>query len=381
MFRWAVRGAGLAVGAAAVLLVLEVGLLARDVLVLVFVAVLLASALEPAVDAIRGALNAPRGLVILAVYAVFFVAVAFLALIIVPTAVSQFTTLANATPRYFEQARTWASGLRPALVGDAATALLDAAQKALEAAPPRGGEVVQAGLTVAQVVASTVTMLAIVFFWLVEHAQLQRYTLSFLPAHRRAGTREAWDEVEQRLGQWVRGQLTLMAVMAIATGTLYTVLGVPSALLLGLIAGIAEAIPIVGPLLGAIPALLVAATIRPELALAVAVAYVVIQFLESNVLVPLVMKRSVGLSAFLVMTSILVGAAIAGIPGAFLAVPLVAAFEVALERVQSRDTPVTQAPPEPEPAPLEEVAEPPARPRPARPRRSARANGRRSAAS
>ena len=354
-FRWAVRGAGLAVGAAAVLLVLEVGILARDVLVLVFVAILLASALEPAIDRVRGYVSVPRGLVILAVYAVFFLAVAFLALIIVPAAIGQFMALADAAPNYFAQGRAWASGLSPTILADAATALLNAAQKALQAAPPKPGEVVQAGLTVAEVVGSMVTILAVVFFWLIEHAQLQRYALSFLPAPRRAGAREAWDDVEERLGQWVRGQLTLMAVMAVATGLLYSILGLPSALLLGLIAGIAEAIPIVGPLLGAIPALLIAATIRPELVLAVAIAYVVIQFVESNVLVPIVMKRSVGLSAFLVMITILVGAAIAGIPGAFLAVPIAAAVDVALERLQARDVPVTQTAPEPEKTPVEEL--------------------------
>jgi predicted PurR-regulated permease PerM len=398
-FRWAVRGAGLAVGVAAVLLVLQIGLLARDVLVLVFVAILLASALQPAVDRVRAVVDVPRGAVILGVYAAFFAAVAFLALIILPAAVTQFTRLAAAAPQYFESARGWAAGLSPSFLSEAATALLDAGQKSLQSAPPKPGEVVEAGLTVAQVVASIVTMLAVVFFWLVEHAQLQRYTLSFLPATRRAGAREAWDDIEERLGQWVRGQLTLMTAMAVATGVIYSVLGLPSALLLALIAGIAEAIPIVGPLLGAVPALAIAATISPELVVLVALAYLVIQFVESNVLVPIVMKHTVGLSAFLVIVSILVGAAIAGIPGAFLAVPLVAAFEVALERLQARETPVTQTPPEPEPSAVEEIVEEAretgrsgARLRPrrrnaassataGRPRRSARATDRRSATS
>jgi predicted PurR-regulated permease PerM len=344
--------------------------------------VLLASALEPAVDAVRGRVSVPRGVVILGVYATFFTAVAVLALIVVPAAIVQLSALASQAPDYFDRATAWAASLRPAIVGDAVKALLGAAQKSLVASPPKPGEVVEAGLTVAQVVASAVTLLAVVFFWLVEHATLQRYALSFLPAERRAGAREAWDDIELRLGQWVRGQLTLMGVMAVATGTLYTILGLPSPLLLGLIAGIAEGIPIVGPLLGAIPALVLAATISPELVLVVAVAYVVIQFVESNVLVPIVMKHTVGLSAFLVIVSILVGAAIAGIPGAFLAVPLMAAFEVILERVEAREVPVTQTAIEPEvidePRPRTRRKSPA---RPERPRRSAPATDHRSATS
>ena len=69
------------------------------------------------------------------------------------------------------------------------------------------------------------TLLAIVFFWLVEHARLQRYALAFLRPARRAGARNAWNEVETRLGLWVRGQLTLMGAMGMRRGTAYTLLG------------------------------------------------------------------------------------------------------------------------------------------------------------
>ena len=77
---------------------------------------------------------------------------------------------------------------------------------------------------------------------------------------RRAGLRDAWNEIEARLGLWVRGQLILMASIGVATGIAYTLIGLPAALLLALVAALAEVIPIVGPLIGAIPAVLVATT-------------------------------------------------------------------------------------------------------------------------
>jgi predicted PurR-regulated permease PerM len=209
---------------------------------------------------------------------------------------------------------------------------------------PNAEDVVAVGLTVAEAVASLVTLLTLVFFWMTEHARLQRYALAFVSLERRAGMRQAWDEVEDRLGLWVRGQLILMGSMALATGAVYTVMGLPSALLLGLIAGFAEAIPLVGPLLGAIPAVVVAATVDPQLVLFVVLAYIVIQFIEGNVLVPMVMRNTIRLSSFLVIASLLVGGAVAGLVGAFLAVPMVAAVEVILERFQAREVPVTQAP-------------------------------------
>ena len=122
-------------------------------------------------------------------------------------------------------------------------------------------------------------------------------------------------------GLWVRGQLILMGTMGLATGMAYTVLGLPGALLLALIAALAEAIPIIGPLLGAIPAVLVAATVSPELAVIVAGVYIVIQLVEGSVLVPMVMRNTIGLSPLLVLLSLLVGAAVGGLVGAFLAVP------------------------------------------------------------
>jgi len=105
-----------------------------------------------------------------------------------------------------------------------------------------------------------------------------------------------------------------------------------------------EAIPIVGPLLGAIPALLVAATISPQLIVAVAGVYLVLQLIEGNVLVPLVMRNTTGISPFLVILSVLIGGAAGGFLGALLAVPIAAAGEVLIEGLQARETPIAQDP-------------------------------------
>ena len=138
----------------------------------------------------------------------------------------------------------------------------------------------------------------------------------------------------------MRGQLTLMATIGVATGIAYSVIGLPAALLLALIAAIMEVIPIVGPLLGAIPAVIMATTISPETALLTLGIYLLLQIIEGNVLVPMVMRNSVGLSPFLVLVSILVGWTAGGPLGAVVAVPLVAGIEVALGRLQDREHPV-----------------------------------------
>ena len=339
-----VRGAGFTLGAVFVVAIVALAASAAQVLMLVFVAVLLGSALEPIVGWMRGRLRLGRGPSILLVYAAFFLVVIGLALIIVPGALTQLDGAMAGLPALIESARIWAENLRPAALGSSVSALLDAAEAALSPPPPDPDEVVEVGITVAEVAASIGLVLTIVFFWLLEHARLQRFVLAFLPARRRAGARSAWNAAETRLGLWVRGQLTLMAAIGIMTGIAYTLLGLPSALLLALIAALCEAIPIVGPLIGAVPAIIVAASVSPELALTVTVVYVILQFLEGNILVPAVMRNTMGISPFLVIVSLLIGGAAGGIAGALLAVPVVAAVEVVLERLQARTVPVAQDP-------------------------------------
>jgi predicted PurR-regulated permease PerM len=341
---WMIRGAALAVGVALVLALAALGAAAGRVLVLVFVAVLLASALEPMIGWIRGHVGLRRGLTILLVYAGFFVTVVGLALVVLPAAVNQFNDIVAGLPPLVERAHEWASTLRPRGLSTSVTALIDEGAKLLRPLPPDPDAVLEVGVTVAEAVVSVATILTIVFFWLTEHARLQRFALAFLPAHRRAGAREAWNEVEARLGLWVRGQLILMGTMGVATGIAYTALGLPSALLLALVAAVTEAIPIVGPLLGAIPAVLVASTVSPELAMTVAAIYVVLQLIEGNILVPLVMRNTIGISPFLVVVSILIGAAAGGVLGALFAVPVTASIVVVLQRLQAREVPVAQDP-------------------------------------
>ncbi len=343
---WTVRGIGLAIGALLVFGLLQLGIAAGGVLLLVFVAILLAAALEPIVGWLRDRLPVVgRAGTILIVYLAFFVIVLGLAFVVVPASIGQAERMIGELPRFLAEVRAWAETVRPAALATSLTALIDSVAEVFKPAPPPDpDEVVEVGTAVAEAVAGLATLLTLVFFWLVEHARLQRYVLSFIPAAQRAGAREAWNDIETRLGLWVRGQLLLMAAIGVATGIVYSLLGLPGALLLAVIAALTEAIPIVGPLLGAIPAVLVAATVSPELALVVALIYLVLQFVEGSVLVPLVMRNTIGISPLLVFVSLLIGAAVGGIVGAFLAVPVAASLEIVLSRLQARESPVAQDP-------------------------------------
>ena len=341
------RGAGLAIGVGLVVGLVALAIAAGHVLILVFIALILASGLQPFIAWIRGHLRIGRGPTILLVYAGFLIVVVAMALIVVPVAIAQLDKTMASLPPFFERARDWASTVRPAGVSRSLIALIDAAARTIQpaaGAAPAPGQVVQVGLTLAETITSVLTLLTVVYFWLTEHARLQRYVLAFAPQNRRKRARDVWNAAETRLGMWVRGQLILMASIGIGAAVVYSILGVPAALLLGLIAALAEAIPIVGPLLGAIPAVFVAATVSPQLALAVAAAYVVLQLIVGNILGPLVMRTTTGISPFLVILSVLIGGAAGGFVGALLAVPIAAVGEVLIEGLQAREIPIAQDP-------------------------------------
>ena len=351
---WAVRGAGFALGVGLIITIGYLAVLARDVLFLVFLAILLGAGLEPVISWLRTRLPIGRVFGILVVYAAFLALVVGLLVLVVPAAAVQIEVAIKRLPTFLESLRAGGQTLRPTVLADGFDALIDQAEAALRPSTPDAGSVVDAGILIASGAAAVVTLLTLVFFWLTERSRLQRYALAFLPEHRRSGIHDAWNEIETRLGLWVRGQLILMLTLGVMTGVAYSVLGLPAALLLAVIAAIAEIIPMVGPLIGAVPALLVATTVSTETALLTLGVYVVIQVVEGNVLVPIVMRNAIGLSPFLVAVSLLTGFTVGGPLGAIVAVPAVAAIEAVLERLQAREVPVPLDPAAIEPPTEEE---------------------------
>lgn len=348
LWTWTTRGVGLGLGLLAVLVLALVVQASADVVVLVIISILLASAINPVVDWAREHSRLSRVQAIMLIYVLLIVIAAALLLLVVPAAVNQLETLSLRAPELIAEARLMAETLEPEFVGTVLLRLVNAisstlAQTGLSA--PDTEEIVEAGLTAADAAISVITVLTLVFFWLISREVLQRFILALLPASQRSGTRGAWNQIEGRMGYWLRGQLILMTTIGVLTTIAYLLLGLENAILLGVIAGLAEVIPIVGPAIGAIPALIVAVVSGgPELALAVAVVYVIIQVLEGQILVPVVMRRSVGLPPFIVIVSLLIGAAVAGLVGALLAVPVAAAGAVVLQNVQARQTPVPLSP-------------------------------------
>jgi predicted PurR-regulated permease PerM len=129
---------------------------------------------------------------------------------------------------------------------------------------------------------------------------------------------------------WLTAQLIAMTCVGVLSTLAFWMIGLPYPYALGLIAGLVDFIPFLGPILGAVPAVLIAFTVEGNAAIWTILAVFVIQQIEGNVLVPRVMSRTVGVSPLTVILGILIGSILYGAAGAFLAVPVAAAIQVIL---------------------------------------------------
>ncbi|HEV2126099.1 MAG TPA: AI-2E family transporter [Chloroflexota bacterium] len=163
---------------------------------------------------------------------------------------------------------------------------------------------------------------------------VRQYFLEFLPERRQPRVARLTSRIGERLGGWLRGQIALSAIVGALTLVGLWAIGVPAAVLLAVIAAIGEAIPIVGPILSAIPAILVAAAVSPGTALLTAGLFAVIQQLENNLIVPKVMGKAVAIHPLAVMVALLVGSELYGVLGAILSVPIAAALAVIVNAIR-----------------------------------------------
>lgn len=168
------------------------------------------------------------------------------------------------------------------------------------------------------------------FYLLVERDKIKKNIFLFLPDVPKGETLLIAHNIEKQLGAWFRGQVILMFLVGLATWVGLTFLHVPFALPLAVIAGLLETIAVIGPIVSAIPAIVIVLAAGSPLVvlLGVVALYVLIQQFENYFVVPQVMKEVVGLSPLVTIISLLVGGSLFGVVGAIIAVPSAAALQV-----------------------------------------------------
>jgi putative heme transporter len=316
----------------ALLVVIVLVTKAQSALVLVFVALILAEGIRPPVRWLNQKAHVPRPLGVLLIYLAALLVFALLVALLLQPVVVQVSTLSSHVPDYLKQLQTLINGILQAfnanaLFGQLATQFASALQSVVPAllGVPSG---------VFGILFGVVVILTMTIFWLSTTDGFSPFVLDLFPSEKREEVASIFGELSRALGGYVRGTLVNMVAIGVFTGLGLFILGVPYALLLGILAGLTELIPYLGPWISGSVAVVVALiTADPLKAVEVAVFFVLIQQLEGNTLQPLVMSRAVHINPFVVLVAITIGVELLGVLGAVLAVPAVAALQVLVLRV------------------------------------------------
>ncbi len=327
----------------------------RDKLIILVLAVFLAAIIDPGVQSMsRG--GVPRGLAILIQYFIAMFLVLFLLISLIPIIADQLQQIALfisqemdlflAEPRIQLPLFTDEVNVRLTILVqntlqdlsiDRFTDALQSFGQDLSTAA-QGSLRFVAGLagSVVNFFINLIVVLVLAFFIQLEKEKIIYWIRSFLPVRYRPYLDNKSEAIHQKLGQWARGQLLLCLSVGLLVFLALVVLRMPYALTLAILAGFTEFIPVVGPFIAAVPAVLIALTREGFIwAVVLALVYYVVQWCENNLLVPLIMKRAVGLSPVAIMLAMLVGISfptvIHPVLGIILSIPLTTILVLFLE--------------------------------------------------
>ena len=292
----------------------------QDVLLLLFGAVLVGVILRAAADGLRKILPLPETAA-LVIAGLLILAVLYIAGSIFGQEVSrQVQQLGSVLPQAWDEFRTWI-GARP-------MALLR------EEMMPSGSDLAGIAQTILSMLTATLTGLVLAVVggvYLAASPRLYSHgTLRLLPRGGREAVADFFGIAGHSLRRWLLARLAAMILIGLITYAGLTLIGVPSALALAIIAGFLEFIPFAGPILSAIPALLLALTIGPQTAIFTLLLYVAVQQLEGNVITPLFLKRAVELPPAVTLFSLFLFGSLFGIVGVLLAGPLTVVTYIAI---------------------------------------------------
>ncbi len=307
----------------------------RDVLLLLYISGLFAVGFSPIVRLIErqrllpvGGRRFPRWLAILVLYVFMVGSMVALGMLVFPPLVDQAQQLWSQKTQMFYKAQQFLheSGL---LSGEYLTI-----EEAVERAPGAAGDpnvvstVFGAVRGVLGGIVGFLTILIVTFYLLVDSWNLHDTFLRLFPVQERARVDAVTRAITVKVSAWLGGQLFLGAIIGLTSAIGLYLMGIPFFYVLALISAVGELIPVVGPILAAVPAIAVAATVSYQKVLIVVIFFLVQQQFENHVLVPKVMSRQVGVSAVTVIVAILIGGKLLGILGALLAVPTAAILQV-----------------------------------------------------
>ncbi|MBI2063134.1 MAG: AI-2E family transporter [Candidatus Yanofskybacteria bacterium] len=298
--------------------------LVRDVIIILFLAIIIASAVGPFANWLEEK-KIPRLLGVLFLYLAFFGLVVFLLSLVVPFLASELGQLTQALPKFvsslsgaLEKAQQTSSSRYFDFFSEIQN-LLDSFAQFLQVYSQSAINLI---VNIFGGILSFVAIIIISFYLSVMRRGIIGFISSVLPEKYEDYVVSLWKRAEYKVGRWLQGQLLMALSVGLIVFVGLSLLNVRYALLLGVLAMILEIVPVVGPVISAIPGVIFAFTQSPTLGVWVVVFYVAVQQVESHIFAPLILGKTLGLNPVTVIIALLVGGKIAGILGILLAVPV-----------------------------------------------------------
>ena len=298
------------------ILTLWILFLIRDLLIILFVGLILMSALTPMINLLVK-LKLPKSLSIAITYIIIVGIVAGILMSVLPPLIEQtsrlIVTLPPLTARFFNVTNIDRSVFQSELSN-------------------LSKNIFSITINIFDHFLTIIFLLVLTFYLLLERDNLENRVASlFIGKEERV--RKLIIHIQDKLGAWLRGQLLLSFIIGVMSYIGLTILNIPYALPLALFSGVMEVVPVIGPIISALPAILIALTVSPVLSMAVAAMFFIIQQSENHLIVPQVMKRAVGLNPLVVILAIAIGSRILGLSGALLAVPIAVVVQIIVSEI------------------------------------------------
>lgn len=303
----------------------------RDIIFIIFIAILITLIIVPAVDYLESR-NIPRIVAAMLIFFLIFFLFGSMILVIAPPLAKQLSQLSLLIPQFLADNSFIIDGtlLKSELYGPLQNVLIEASGyfKNITSSFFAGIFNLLGGFM------SALLTIVISFYLIIEENGIERFVKEVIPGKFQERSLNVIRKVQIKLGKWVLGQLSLGFIVGIMSYVGLYFLGITEyALVLALIAGMLELVPYIGPVLSAIPAIIIALTISINHAFLTLILYFLIQQFENYLIVPKVMEKSVNLHPIVIIVVIIIGGKIAGIPGAILAVPVAAIVSIILDDV------------------------------------------------
>lgn len=306
----------------------------QDVLLMLFASIVLAAGIEPVAKWAQK-YKVPRALTVVLVYVAVLAILSLVVTLMIPPLATQVTQMAQVVPQAFDRVEGWVGGTFPINEETLVTQVQDFLNRFGSSLANASFNVFQQTRNVVSGFVSVLFVFVITFYLVMEQDALKKFFRVILPKEHVAYVDGVVDRAQKQIGRWIIGQLVLGVIMGLIVGIGLWLIGVKFALVLGILAGVMEIIPVIGPIIAAIPAVIIGLSQGPVLGLGTVVFYILVQQAENHLLVPNIMKRAVGLSPLVTLIAVLLGARLIGVVGVILAVPAATIIKVFLSDIFS----------------------------------------------